>query len=595
MQIQAGRTQQGRQLEESVRKLEDVLMPAIKAVLYWSDAKPEALEALVPRINAAARNTLQFLKVTFEDVGMNERAKKYHTRFRNLAKLVEGLTQPSSWAEMAAYIKENSGKTKSIREKMYEYSKEIIGFVDWFDTEHETTLQVGKWRVTLLTAAAKDWNRETVEALQYILRKSDRILASKGFGAFSGGAVHAFPTTTVPGGPSGVLASYRPSTDTMELSVNSDPDRTVQSLVHETGHRVYFKGLPGNARYEWDSFFDAESGTPDVDTLIDLWRNLAEGPNTSGYSIEERQHTPYFMSYLESADPDKAMWLSIIAHKLPDLMKFDMTGAPKRGAKTGLEILIENKSSIKAFLHPVTAYSATNAKELYAETFMAYLTEGPRRVPEIVRVMFQRVTPMLKTAREATMPYTYDRSTKQAGYLYDPENEVDPNWESRDVEQEIEDTVTDDLVRNAVPHVAKVSGGKLRLKVKRVTANETDANIEDYRESGSRRSREVSYTWHTKYKIEIQLEIEGVEGKKMTADEVHDLIYDRSEYDLTLDTNDGMSFDPVYETMGSDIKVGFYGNKLKVNLSTTAHGTLRVHHSDEPPDYYYSDEPPDYY
>lgn len=187
------------------------------------------------------------------------------------------------------------------------------------------------------------------------------------------------------------------------------------------------------------------------------------------------------------------------------------------------------------------------------------------------------------------MTYTYDRS-KTAGYDgWDPPESgadyLEPNWDSNDVENEVEAAVKDDLLRYAVPNVEKVSGGKMRLKVKRVTANEGKVKLEEYKQRGSYRSGyDVDFEWSAEYKIEIQLEITGVAGKKMTPREVYDLIYDRDYGDMTLETNDGMSFDPLYEPDDDEVKVGYYGDKLKVNISSRARGYLKGGWADEPPE-----------
>ena len=409
----AKRTQQTQKIEEAfdtIRKplsqVESTLFDAIHRSRgrggYLDDVAPDPVkqERGVRELAEASKHVLQAMQFSFSNPNIDA-TKHLKTRFKNLTKMIEGWSKALTWAELEPILMSQHTKSKSISEKYWDYTREFVSFVETRDTEHEGTLSVGPWTVSLFTSPRDDWNEEKIGKLRHILESTTKILSSMGFGAVSGGTVFAYPSKTLPGASRshGAYASYSPSLDMMSLAVDGSVDHVTHALVHESGHRVYFKIMSGNARKEWENFFESESGPPNVDDIIKRWEAFA---NQKGNPEAEKygRFTPYFGSELRKTDPDMFMWMGMILDKLPERDEVDrMTGAPKKGTKSGLDILIENRAKIKVFLHPVSIYSGTNPEELFAEIFAAWGTEGPGRVAEIVRDMFKRVLPQLKTAR----------------------------------------------------------------------------------------------------------------------------------------------------------------------------------------------------
>lgn len=210
-------------------------------------------------------------------------------------------------------------------------------------------------------------------------------------------------------GSAGAEASYNMSTDVVKVAMGGPLDNIVRAMVHELGHRVYFKSLGSQGRTAWEEFFGANVGAPDVESIIKDWEKYAEKDKKYGAWLG------HYASHLKGAGDDTAlMWLSLIAGKIniqEDLNP--MTGQPrKKSDKPGLEQLKDRKSEVAVFLHPVSAYSGTNPEELFAEVMSYILVDGPQKVEPIVRDAFTRAVPAIRLASRVASRYLEARAIR---------------------------------------------------------------------------------------------------------------------------------------------------------------------------------------
>jgi hypothetical protein len=433
-------TEQAERVKAALEAVGSVLSRASRQVSFGGYGSKRIEEgerdAVARQLADASREALKTLDIKFEDTQRQEHAKHFLTRIKNLTKMLNEYVKAPDWASLEAVLKKQDTKSKSAYEKFFEYAKEAHGLVDFFDTEHEGNLEVGGWSVALFTSKSADWTGELIGKLKHVLTESTAILKKMGVGAVAGGKVLAYPTETLPGAAKShdAYASYNIPMDKMWLSVAGAVEHVVHSLVHESGHRVYYKLMSGNAREAWAGFFESESGPPDVDKIIKAWEDYAGRDNWEAQKYG--RYTPYFAGELKKSDPDMLMWLEMVASKLPKTEDFDrMTGSPKKGSKPGLDVLIENRDKIKVFLHPVSAYSGKNPEELFAEVFATWGVDGPGKVPEIVRDMFTRVLPQVRTASAERVAHRFEaemlqtaviRHEKGKGYCVRSPN--NPDW-----------------------------------------------------------------------------------------------------------------------------------------------------------------------
>lgn len=364
--------------------------------------KEEERNAHAKKLNAAAKALINGFKVTFEDPKLDATVKKKFIRLKNFIKLVTEYTKADTWAELEPIVNKQQTKTQSAYEKFREYAREAVGLIAHFDVEQEMTLNITDYSVTLWSSPRGDWSPDLIESVKWVLREANQTLASRGFAAIARGRVFAYPSATLPGSVRfghSVLAAYRPSDDMMWLAAGGEPRKVLKSFIHEMGHRAYYKLVGSGGRNEWESFFEQNSGAPDVDRILRDWEQWQASDDYDAKKYGK--YLAYFLNYLLKKDPEEAEWLKILADKLnitEELNNF--TGAPKPSTVPGYDQLLAKKQEAKVFLHPVTAYSATNPSELFAETFAYYCTLGGQAIPEIVRTKFREVLPQFKGAGE---------------------------------------------------------------------------------------------------------------------------------------------------------------------------------------------------
>lgn len=113
---------------------------------------------------------------------------------------------------------------------------------------------------------------------------------------------------------------------------------------------------------------------------------------------------------------DLEMWTEIIAQQAGvDLRVSALTEFPKRGQAPALDKIIEKKGEIRAFMTPVTAYSATSAGELFAEAFAHYIVEGPSRLHPRLRSELRHALPILKVGGYQGGPSAYRVAARYIG------------------------------------------------------------------------------------------------------------------------------------------------------------------------------------
>ena len=327
--------------------------------------------------------------------------KKAHRKIENFRKFFLALTKVTGPEEMMAYLQKWGGKTKGYFEKFWDSMRFTLGVIQALDVERIDSFSVGKWNVSLWTSPRADWDDGKVGRLQWVLDRADKMTTSKGFGGVSYGRVNAYPSGNVPvsgHGSGSTMAMYNPSTDLVSLGAGKDVKRTLLDLIHELGHRYYFKKMGSRGRAAWEEFFEASQGSPNVDKLIADWERYVK--NATGWDGKKYgRYLFQYYSYLKKKDPEQTMWLEMVADKI-DINEPSNAYGPKKGITPGLDQLIARKGEANVFLHPVTAYSATSPSELFAETFSHAIFYGPNTIPEIVRDVFKRAAPKAKMASD---------------------------------------------------------------------------------------------------------------------------------------------------------------------------------------------------
>jgi len=395
-------------LEKASDAFDDAFSTISRALFHpWKGAtttQPENWNSLLSDFKRTGNTFLNLLDISFENPSWAKALKKYMRRVSNLKKMLQALLVPSDFQAFQETLRSLGTQSKDAWQKYLPYRDEVLALVRNFDAEVEGSVKVGGFRATLMTAPRGDWDADTISQLKSILSLASAKMKRAGLGAFANGHIYAYPQRNIPasagpGSGSSTIGKYRMGTDELFLAIGKNVKEAADILVHELGHRVYFKLMGGRGRSSWVEFYEAGKGAPpNLASTISLWKRWAGNPDMGGEYRKEndRRHAMVFYPWLKKQDPGAAQWLQIVleATGLLKAEKVDSYGRISRSSKPALDEL--EKVDVQVFLNPVTAYSATSAEELFAEAFMAAINNGPRTLNPLLRAQFRRALPQAK-------------------------------------------------------------------------------------------------------------------------------------------------------------------------------------------------------
>jgi hypothetical protein len=409
-------------LEAALKRVKDTLLQAYRS-RSWVGAAMNVSDEVAAEIRAAVDVALPLLDIRMADPG-HRIPSKFNNRLRNFRKMLAAIGAAADGAQMSNVLQGMSGRTTDAWQKFIAYRDEALAIVRNLDDELMPSADMGPYTVQPYNTGKGDWTEDHWDNLRRVLREGAKLLQMYGMGRYVGGSVLVYPSRTLPastGGP-GALAMYRRTDDVMWLALGGTPQRIMQSFIHETGHRVYWKFLGSQGRAAWDAYFEGDVSTPDVDAVIRAWEAWAAGPRTSDDADEwERakygRHLAPWMRHLDKTGQiDLEMWTEIIARQAGVDEQYDaMTGSPKRGQVPALDKIIEKRGEIRSYMTPVTAYSTTSPGELFAEAFAHYIVDGPSRLHPRLRSELRQALPILKVGGYQGGPSAYRVAARYLG------------------------------------------------------------------------------------------------------------------------------------------------------------------------------------
>ena len=369
----------------------------LRSFTGWS-AKKKTDDA-ARRLATNSKTLHDMLDISAENPVLAKILKRKMGKIRNFKKVLTGYAKLKTADETIELLKGQRTRSKDALDKFLDWANFLQSVIRGLDSEVEGTQVVGPFRVTYVTAHQYDWDAVARERIGRYLRQTVQRLNRVGMGKLAYGAVFAYPSKTLPAGAvlsGNALASYHPKRDTVNIA-SGDEKRTVNSLVHELGHRAYFRFIGGRGRIAWTQFFDSKKGPPDVDGLIAKWEEFDAAGGGSGYAGAGTSFAHFITSLHQAGKKRDAMFMALIDHQLGFKEKLSAyTGKVTSKGDSALAQFRARKGEVKVFLHPVTAYSGVNPEELFAETFAEFAMRGPHKVPPIVRVAFERSIPSFK-------------------------------------------------------------------------------------------------------------------------------------------------------------------------------------------------------
>ena len=173
---------------------------------------------------------------------------------------------------------------------------------------------------------------------------------------------------------------YDPSKDELYLFPLGMGRENNETLIHESGHRFYYKALPGNARTHWKEVIDARAVTiedKDIDHMVDKYVAPV---------VKLRGHTP-FRDELRRTINEESVELEAKLRELSEHMPA-FTDDPEEVRA----FWKKNYNGARVNLEEITDYGSTDEKEAFAEAFMLYVIKGPRAVGPWTRQFFETIS-----------------------------------------------------------------------------------------------------------------------------------------------------------------------------------------------------------
>ena len=157
---------------------------------------------------------------------------------------------------------------------------------------------------------------------------------------------------------------YDPSKDELTLYPLSTGHDNNETLIHECGHRFYFKVLPANARAHWKEVIDARALTLE-DSDIDHWVDKYIKPEVTNGFLPERHE---LLQKIHEGSLE-------LESKCRDLVEH--TPAFTKDPEEIRDFLKKHYKGKRVNLEEITDYATGDEKEAFAEAFMLYVLHGP--------------------------------------------------------------------------------------------------------------------------------------------------------------------------------------------------------------------------
>jgi hypothetical protein len=180
---------------------------------------------------------------------------------------------------------------------------------------------------------------------------------------------------------------YNPATDTLTLhplGMIDTPDG--HTLIHEIGHRFWFKCLPGQARSMWEEI------------LSDRGVTIFEGDIERFFHIVESKLTKDF-AFMDAEDILK-LTLPAAKSKSDELKFQELSETHIRGLGTGPGEPFDAKDYLRRLMfkkdevvqvEEVSDYGDSSPVEGFAEAFRLWVTKGPQTIKPFTRELFVQV------------------------------------------------------------------------------------------------------------------------------------------------------------------------------------------------------------
>ena len=170
---------------------------------------------------------------------------------------------------------------------------------------------------------------------------------------------------------------YAHTKDSLRLFPLGWEESNQESLIHEIGHRVYYRMLGNRGRAEWERTMEA-GRIPITPAHIDEFVDKFASKHT--YTLAGTGEVWDWEKVQAAAAADTSELSGVFVHLSKHMPMSART--PEALRKKMKELLEPGETANREY---VSGYAETNPAELFAEAFMTYVNKGPAAVPPWTR------------------------------------------------------------------------------------------------------------------------------------------------------------------------------------------------------------------
>lgn len=248
--------------------------------------------------------------------------------------------------------------------------------------------KVGGINLRVVTVEGDEGNQRIVKSQVDAIKQAVLQIERKKFGYVCKGLdIIVDPNHYTQGSSAGMVAGeYSPNEDEVRIFDFAD----TKTVIHEIGHRLYYKYMSESAVKDWEDF--VENDYLRIDESSDIVRYLRSAFDKA---LEEAWADEFHLTdpwdVMEKYIEDEfTRWLFglIREQKIAPLVMIDRDRLPD--AERFWRMFIERITKKPIMIHSVSDYGNTNPVEAFAETFTHYVMD--RKLPDVVYQLFIQLT-----------------------------------------------------------------------------------------------------------------------------------------------------------------------------------------------------------
>ena len=264
-------------------------------------------------------------------------------------------------------------------QEMFEAEHELIKTAEYKETEQ---FKIGASNIVIHNYGKADWHKKYIDIFIKTYKMGISKIKKAGFKNVDQDlTVHLYYTAKAPdtGGANFLTGgNYNRNNDTLNIFIMG-MDKDASTLIHELGHRIYFKFLPSQAQKSWEKIIEKRKLTVTSRHMNDFFAVYYRIKDGYEYWDEFQKG---FAKELEKI-ADDPISLAAMNHL------FKRVSGIWWNEEDKVENIIRGMKGDEINLEHITDYGDTDAYEAFADAFRKYVINGPRSIGAWTRSFFE--------------------------------------------------------------------------------------------------------------------------------------------------------------------------------------------------------------